>query len=194
MQFAKKLIGDEEERAVSPVIGVILMVAITVILAAVIAAFVLDMGNLGEPAPNAQLSHSDSETEVSGVTIPQIVTTHDGGDEVSSDEIRIVVRDSSDNSAIQTLTPDGANGFNTTDYTSDAVGTTDDWYVTKNGDEVSGTISTGDTLVVTSSMDTSTTGSNPDLHDTDVEIQIIHDPSDSMISNSNLSFGEYETP
>ena len=40
----KKLIGSEDERAVSPVIGVILMVAITVILAAVIAAFVLDIG------------------------------------------------------------------------------------------------------------------------------------------------------
>ena len=40
----KKLVGPEEERAVSPVIGVILMVAITVILAAVIAAFVLDIG------------------------------------------------------------------------------------------------------------------------------------------------------
>ncbi|RZH67913.1 type IV pilin [Natrinema altunense] len=41
----QKLIGSDEERAVSPVIGVILMVAITVILAAVIAAFVLDMGS-----------------------------------------------------------------------------------------------------------------------------------------------------
>ncbi|MFB1063705.1 type IV pilin [Natrinema sp. H-ect4] len=40
-----KLIGSDDERAVSPVIGVILMVAITVILAAVIAAFVLDMGS-----------------------------------------------------------------------------------------------------------------------------------------------------
>ena len=45
----EKLVGNEEERAVSPVIGVILMVAITVILAAVIAAFVLDIGDTGEP-------------------------------------------------------------------------------------------------------------------------------------------------
>ena len=43
-KLPKKLVGSEEERAVSPVIGVILMVAITVILAAVIAAFVLDIG------------------------------------------------------------------------------------------------------------------------------------------------------
>ncbi|ELY57524.1 hypothetical protein C493_08561 [Natronolimnohabitans innermongolicus JCM 12255] len=46
------MVGDEDERAVSPVIGVILMVAITVILAAVIAAFVLDMGPEG-PEPTA---------------------------------------------------------------------------------------------------------------------------------------------
>ncbi|MFP9059628.1 type IV pilin [Natrialbaceae archaeon A-chndr2] len=45
MTISEKLIGDDEERAVSPVIGVILMVAITVILAAVIAAFVLDLGS-----------------------------------------------------------------------------------------------------------------------------------------------------
>ncbi|WP_117365927.1 type IV pilin [Natrarchaeobaculum sulfurireducens] len=50
-QIQQKLIGSEGERAVSPVIGVILMVAITVILAAVIAAFVLDLGgSVGQEA------------------------------------------------------------------------------------------------------------------------------------------------
>ncbi|MFB6269961.1 MAG: archaellin/type IV pilin N-terminal domain-containing protein, partial [Halobacterium sp.] len=38
-------IPDADERGVSPVIGVILMVAITVILAAVIASFVLGFGD-----------------------------------------------------------------------------------------------------------------------------------------------------
>lgn len=58
----KKLIGTEEERAVSPVIGVILMVAITVILAAVIAAFVLDIGP-GDPNPQAAVSVGDDPEE-----------------------------------------------------------------------------------------------------------------------------------
>jgi len=50
-QIKPKLVGSDDERAVSPVIGVILMVAITVILAAVIAAFVMDMGqNQSAPA------------------------------------------------------------------------------------------------------------------------------------------------
>ena len=52
-------INDSEEsksgrsRAVSPVIGVILMVAITIILAAVIGAFVLGFGTDTETPPNA---------------------------------------------------------------------------------------------------------------------------------------------
>ncbi|MBZ6495967.1 type IV pilin [Natrinema longum] len=49
--YRNRLVGNDEQRAVSPVIGVILMVAITVILAAVIAAFVLDLGgSVGQEA------------------------------------------------------------------------------------------------------------------------------------------------
>jgi flagellin-like protein len=49
------------DRAVSPVIGVILMVAITVILAAVIGAFVLEIGDQQETAPSTSF---DSEQAV----------------------------------------------------------------------------------------------------------------------------------
>jgi len=63
-----KLVGNETERAVSPVIGVILMVAITVILAAVIAAFVMDMGqSQSEPvqaAVDAEVSNSNGEVSI----------------------------------------------------------------------------------------------------------------------------------
>lgn len=61
--WTNKLVGSDEERAVSPVIGVILMVAITVILAAVIAAFVLDIGP-GETDPSAAISHDQGDGEV----------------------------------------------------------------------------------------------------------------------------------
>ncbi|ADB60844.1 Protein of unknown function DUF1628 [Haloterrigena turkmenica DSM 5511] len=62
-KYRNKLVGSEDERAVSPVIGVILMVAITVILAAVIAAFVLDMGDdLGSEAQaGAQMSFDEGD-------------------------------------------------------------------------------------------------------------------------------------
>jgi flagellin-like protein len=72
MAFSRK--NDE---AVSPVIGVILMVAITVILAAVIAAFVFGMsGNI-------------SKTKVVAATVSQpnataIVMTYNGGQDSST--------------------------------------------------------------------------------------------------------------
>ncbi|WP_318568252.1 type IV pilin N-terminal domain-containing protein [Salinigranum marinum] len=73
-----------EDRAVSPVIGVILMVAITVILAAVIGTFVLGLGDqVSESAPQAQFTFNlDSSTD-------QLTITHDGGDAISSDNINI---------------------------------------------------------------------------------------------------------
>jgi flagellin-like protein len=71
MVFTRK-----NEEAVSPVIGVILMVAITVILAAVIAAFVFGM------AGNIQKTHVVSVTvqrTTSGITF-----TNNGGQDVGS--------------------------------------------------------------------------------------------------------------
>lgn len=64
-----------EDRAVSPVIGVILMVAITVILAAVIGTFVLGLGSqVQETSPNAQFNWDESAT--------QLDVTHSGGDSI----------------------------------------------------------------------------------------------------------------
>jgi flagellin-like protein len=64
----------KREEAVSPVIGVILMVAITVILAAVIAAFVFGM------AGNVQKTKSVAFTvERSASSNTQIIVTNQGG-------------------------------------------------------------------------------------------------------------------
>ncbi|GAA1335681.1 hypothetical protein GCM10009647_078000 [Streptomyces sanglieri] len=77
-----KLLGDDDERAVSPVIGVILMVAITVILAAVIAAFVLDMGDMGDQPPSAQIGFNENVGD--NVTIS--VT---GGENIDGDNLYV---------------------------------------------------------------------------------------------------------
>ncbi|GAA0298509.1 type IV pilin [Halarchaeum salinum] len=70
---------EADDRAVSPVIGVILMVAITVILAAVIGTFVLGLGNqVGNQSPQASFGFDFEETGL--VTI-----THQGGDTIQSD-------------------------------------------------------------------------------------------------------------
>lgn len=71
----KQLLADDD--AVSPVIGVILMVAITVILAAVIGAFVLDIGGDQESPPQADWSWSDDPED------DDVELTHGGGETVS---------------------------------------------------------------------------------------------------------------
>jgi flagellin-like protein len=77
---------NSDDRAVSPVIGVILMVAITVILAAVIGTFVLGLGDsLGDNQPTAQLDVDLDEVD-NNITIE-----HDGGDSIEADSLRVVV-------------------------------------------------------------------------------------------------------
>jgi len=80
MQKLKAIFSDD--RGVSPVIGVILMVAITVILAAVIGTFVLGLGDSLEQAPQAQL---DGEYE-SGTGI---VLNHNGGDSLAAGDLTV---------------------------------------------------------------------------------------------------------
>ncbi|WP_232687192.1 type IV pilin [Halobacterium zhouii] len=58
----------DDERGVSPVIGVILMVAITVILAAVIASFVLGFGNSVSSNANAGVDINTDPGENATVT------------------------------------------------------------------------------------------------------------------------------
>ena len=78
-----------DERAVSPVIGVILMVAITVILAAVIGTFVLGLGDqVGDSAPQASFSIDD--VDVSGDD-PVIEVTKTGGQDIELSDLRVVV-------------------------------------------------------------------------------------------------------
>ncbi|ACV10976.1 Protein of unknown function DUF1628 [Halorhabdus utahensis DSM 12940] len=79
----------DEDRGVSPVIGVILMVAITVILAAVIATFVMNMGPTETTMPNAQWNFNEDEG-ASEVTIE-----HNGGSPVKADNVQIKVSDGS---------------------------------------------------------------------------------------------------
>ena len=73
-----------DDEAVSPVIGVILMVAITVILAAVIGAFVLGIGANQETVPQATFSFDYDTTDNGEVTI-----THDGGDNIDSARLTV---------------------------------------------------------------------------------------------------------
>jgi len=84
----KELFADDNERGVSPVIGVILMVAITVILAAVIGAFVLGLGDqVSETAPTATIDYEFDNAD--GVTL-----SHEGGAELDNSTISININGS----------------------------------------------------------------------------------------------------
>ncbi|WP_135826266.1 type IV pilin [Halorussus ruber] len=93
----------EDDGAVSPVIGVILMVAITVILAAVIGTFVLGLGNeVQQTAPQSSFSF---DYDGSDLTI-----THDGGDTIKSNVLYI--RGSVDETGKwQSVSDDGGTGY-----------------------------------------------------------------------------------
>jgi len=87
----KELFADDQ--AVSPVIGVILMVAITVILAAVIASFVLGLGSQTQTTPQASLAidYSESGTPIGGSSNydGNLTVTHESGDPVTDNELYV---------------------------------------------------------------------------------------------------------
>jgi len=97
----KKLFDDD--RAVSPVIGVILMVAITVILAAVIGTFVLGLGDqVQQTSPQASFGFDytpgdrdvDVDSGSSGdenVPDDSLTITHETGDSLSGSQVSLSI-------------------------------------------------------------------------------------------------------
>jgi len=79
MKYLKEF--QKDQRGVSPVIGVILMVAITVIMGAVVAAFAYGyLGNTPK-APNIALSVIDDPTDQNSVLVK-----HNGGENIGVNE------------------------------------------------------------------------------------------------------------
>ncbi|QAU13391.1 type IV pilin [Halorubrum sp. BOL3-1] len=86
--------SNADDRAVSPVIGVILMVAITVILAAVIGTFVLGLGDqLGDTAPQASFTVDGNEST-------SINITKTGGQSIESADLVLSIDGERVNSSI----------------------------------------------------------------------------------------------
>lgn len=110
---------EKNDEAVSPVIGVILMVAITVILAAVIAAFVFGMGTPTK-APQASLTISSSSN-----TYDYINITHRGGDAIDLAKTKAIIENNNSRMIFDTL-----------------AATTN---ITQTGDEIGITVTTGTT-------------------------------------------------
>jgi len=84
----KNLIDDD--KAVSPVIGVILMVAITVILAAVIGTFVLGLGDqVQSTTPQASFGFETTNVGDGTDDNDQISVTHESGDSIESNSLTL---------------------------------------------------------------------------------------------------------
>ena len=95
----KTLFQADDDRAVSPVIGVILMVAITVILAAVIGTFVLGLGDDIEQEVNAGATINEDANSVT------VTWTSQG----NADELEVLVTDEDDNEEEKVLGSVGAS-------------------------------------------------------------------------------------
>jgi flagellin-like protein len=125
----KQFVADK--RGVSPVIGVVLMVAVVVILAAVIGAFVLGLGGSQQATPQASFSYdaqSNTLTMSSGDSIPAArlsveggAASFDGGDPVTAGSTMSGVEDSNGDGAI-TVSWTSEDGSNSATLTSIDVG------------------------------------------------------------------------
>ncbi|MGM0398027.1 MAG: type IV pilin [Halobacteriota archaeon] len=80
----KQFLGSDENRAVSPVIGVVLMLTATVIIGGVVASFVTGMGTGLNSAPQATIDFDYDED--TNMTI-----THEGGESIATDQLLVKV-------------------------------------------------------------------------------------------------------
>jgi flagellin-like protein len=143
----------EADDAVSPVIGVILMVAITVILAAVIATFVLGLGEqVSDTAPQASFSFEydgnitgdeDSWTvgdgSVSGDTDGLLTIQHSGGPNVDSSLLGVAGAEEPGSSAF----PDSDDTYS--DFSTSTVS----WEEMSAGDRIDIWMSSDDSVSIT---------------------------------------------
>lgn len=83
----------QQSRAVSPIISTVLMIAITVILAAVISVLVIDLGEeVQDPGPNIAQSSSEFIGDTTGGDDQIVQINHIAGDNVNVEEIEVAVR------------------------------------------------------------------------------------------------------
>ncbi len=98
-----------ENRAVSPVVGVALLIAITVILAAVIGGVVLGLGTGGVDTPQAQLQLSETDTG------DEYELVHNGGEPLPQDHIVIEGVAAGDEELSEDLTAGNSEELDVTD-------------------------------------------------------------------------------
>jgi flagellin-like protein len=196
IQELKAILSNDEERAVSPVIGVILMVAITVILAAVIGTFVLGLGNqVGNSAPTASLTISDAGNDYNGTVAPNetqgpnqdvFTISHDNGDPLNEENLRVTVRYAENNTIVGDFNPISQN-LTTDSDANDYIEMM--WKHNSQNLTAETDIAVGDSLTL---WDNSTVPGAADMpepdfeSDTDYVVTVIHTPSDSQLAQRTI--------
>ena len=91
MNVQRKVKSKSNTDAVSPVIGVMLMIVVTIIIAAIVSAFAGGFADQQKKTPSAQIEVTlISAVNSSGLTTPQLIFTHKGGDPVDTRDLKIV--------------------------------------------------------------------------------------------------------
>lgn len=172
---------QDKNRAVSPVIGVILMVAITVILAAVIGVFVMDLGQtVGRTGPTASISLTDANDNYrdDGNQHDAFLLEHQGGDDVDLEDTRITIRNVENTQIV--LRWEGATG------TTDQNGTWEVWYNGDTGTNITSsartTMGSGDVILIKL---TGTNGNGPP-DNTDYTITFTDTHSQSNVARATV--------
>ncbi|ATU07819.1 type IV pilin [Methanohalophilus portucalensis] len=156
----------KRDDAVSPVIGVILMVAITVILAAVIAAFVFGMGS-PEVSPQASLMTDDIKFDNSNDNA-SIYIDHQGGDKIDLSEATLTVTQGDEIAKFSKMN-DSEVFFEAGDLLIVNVNTTNSGIIL-NGDDQSPVVDTQFEI---------------DSEGDDVKVSVSHTPSGQLIADMN---------
>ncbi|WP_336326710.1 type IV pilin N-terminal domain-containing protein [Halovenus sp. HT40] len=157
---------NDDDRAVSPVIGVILMVAITVILAAVIASFVLGLGQGNDPAPTPTIESDFSPDE--------LVFSVTGGDDfdssVSELQIDVTVGDSSGNTEEISTTVALDNGGTSSESSGGKT-------VNVDMGDVSDEVTAGDSITITASEEIREWDAQIIWNPSDQDSQVVYEDS-----------------
>lgn len=175
-----------KDEAVSPVIGVILMVAITVILATVVSSFVFGLGTKIGSAPQAQIILKDHEDAISttGTRDWILYISHVGGDNLKCDElmIRVTNLDKSGGTATYILNwNSGGSRFEDSNgnlrlYAISGYNYGDEYYIRQNG-----LLQPGDTAALYENDNTYV-----DKVPARIQVQIIHKPTNTIVYSGEV--------
>lgn len=184
--------SSSELRGVSPVVAVILLVAITVVLAGTIFVFVNGAAEgLRQPAPQVAQSNAEFLPQ-SGFVGGIVRVTHQGGDPVPVADIRILIDTSdvadckTDRAEILNL-PSTRSGLSNLGYGEENLAAGDDSPISEGGSRAewsAGALhaNTGPNFIVGDSFEFRLTSSDcPVAAGETVRVTVVHEPSEQVI-------------